>query len=187
MTAAVRNLLARIDLDAAFWFAVALVASAFGMLPVLAAGLALLHHPLDGAAYVLVTGGVTGLAFGVVAALLVRARPWRRFGDLVLTLYVLNLAGGLLLALGQLIRTPGLPALIVGPLLAPLSFGAIQIVTLSPLRLDVPDMWPLIGFVAGFWLMRWRFAAHGWPTGDAARVELRPWPLAASGRPADRG
>ncbi|HEY5467543.1 MAG TPA: hypothetical protein VIK85_00370 [Coriobacteriia bacterium] len=165
------------DADAALWFAVALLVTAFATIPVLSVGLAIAGQPLDGAFYIGVTGGLAALVFGVTTAVLVRNRPWRTFGDTLWTLYVLQLVAATLLAVGQFVRAPMSGVLIARGLLAPLTFGVVQIDSFSPLQVAFPDAWPLVGTLVGLVAGRWLLTRRGRAVGEAARVVVEPMRL----------
>lgn len=167
----------RFDADAALWFAVALLITAFATIPVLTVGLGVTGQALDGAAYIAVTGGLAALVFGVTTLVLVRNRPWRTFRDTLLTLYVLQLVAASLLALGQFIRTPANVGLVARGLLAPLTFGIVQIDSFSPFEVAFPDAWPLVGTVLGLVIGRWLLTRRGRPVGESARVIVEPMRL----------
>jgi hypothetical protein len=167
----------RFDADAALWFAVALLATAFATIPVLSVGLAILGHPLDGALYIGVTGGLVTLVFGVTTAVLVRNRPWRTYADIVWTLYVLQLAAASLLAVGQFVRAPANAGLVARGLIAPLTFGVVQIDSFAPLQVAFPDAWPLVGTLLGLLVGRWLLTRRGRAVGEAARIVVEPMRL----------
>ncbi len=167
----------RFDADAALWFAVALLVSAFATLPVLAIGLGILGHALDGHAYIGATGATIVLAFAVATGLLVRARPWRNYRDTLLTLYIVQAGAAVLLAVGQFLRAPARIDIVAGQLLAPLTFGIVQIDSFSPLALAFPDAWPLVGTVLGAAVGRWLLTARGRPVGEPARSRVEPMRL----------
>lgn len=166
----------RIDYDAALWFAVAYFAAAFGILPVLLAGLA-----LTGAArldvYVYANAGVVTLAFAIAAGLLTRQRPERRFRDMVLTLWVLGLAASAALAVLQFV---GAPRAALGALLtlaAPLTLGFVQLDSVAPVTLGPPDPWALVGVLVGLAVARLVLRARGRKVGEAAEHGVTPMRL----------
>jgi hypothetical protein len=165
------------DADAGLWFAVALLVTAFATIPALTVGLGLTGQPLDGALYIGVTGGLAALVFGTTAALLVRARPWRTYRDTLWTLYLLQLVAATLLALGQFVRAPMNAGMVARGLLAPLTFGVVQIDSFSPLQVAFPDAWPLVGALLGLLVGRWLLTRRGRAVGEAARVVVEPMRL----------
>jgi hypothetical protein len=167
----------RFDADAALWFAVALVATAFATIPMLSIALALLGHPIDDVSYIAATGALTSTAFAVTAGLLVVVRPWRTYRDTLLTLYVLQLGAAGLLAIGQFVRSPGNVLLVVRQILPPLSFGFLQIDSFSPLEVAFPEAWPLVGTFLGLLVARRMLASQGRAVGEAARVTVEPMRL----------
>jgi len=165
------------DADAALWFAVALLVTAFATIPVLSVGLAIVGQPLDGALYIAVTGGLVVLVFGVTTGVLVRNRPWRTVPGTLWTLYVLQLVASGLLAVGQFVRAPASVGLVARGLLAPLTFGIVQIDSFSPLQVAFPDAWPLVGTLLGLAVGRWLLTRRGREVGEAARVVVEPMRL----------
>ena len=165
------------DMDAAIWFAVAFMAAAFGILPVMLAVLAATGSPLGVVGYAAVNAGVQLAAFGVAATLLVRAAPARRFRDMLFTFYLLYLGAASVMAVLQFIRSPlGLP-MVLASLLAPLTLGAVQVVGLSPLSFAEPDVWAAAGVGLGFLAGRLYLRARGRASGAEAKVEVTPMRL----------
>lgn len=171
----------RLDRDAALWLAVAFFAAAFGILPVLLAGLAVKGSALDGVAYYAANAVVVGLAFATVGALLVLADPARRMRDLAFTLWVVGVAATGALAVLRLIEAPRAAFATVLSMVAPLTFGFVQLDSLSPLRLAPPDPWALAGVLVGALLARAVLRLRGRKVGVAAEHGVVPMRLPGSG------
>ncbi len=166
-----------IDFDAAGWFIVAFIASAFGLLLVLPLGLLINGGPLGDTAYFVMQAGLTVAIYGTAAALLVRARPWRSLLELVIALYLLSLLAALGLALVRFVASPGAWGQLAKDLVPALTFGLVQIDSLAPLRFGPPDPSPYVGVAVGFGLMRWWLVRTGKAVGEAARPSIHPWPV----------
>jgi len=162
----------RLDGDAAFWMAVAWVASAFALWPVMVAALGVMGHPLDETGYTVATGAVMALCFAVTAFVLVRERPWRTFPSMILTLYVIQFAATAIPAAAQVGRTPDRLDLVALQFLEPISFGLLQPVSYAPVRFGIPDVWALVGLLAGMLAARALVAGRGGSVGVAARPEI---------------
>jgi len=167
----------RFDGDAAIWFAVAYMAAAFGLLPVMMAALAATGGPLSTLGYIAANGGVLIAAYGVTTALLVRAHPARRLSDLVFTFYVLGIGISVAVAVLQFIGAPAAPTTVIGTLVAPLTFGALQIISLTPLKLASPDIGAALGVVIGFAAGRAYLRIRGRKSGAAADTAVTPMRL----------
>jgi hypothetical protein len=167
----------RFDTDAAIWFAVAYVAAAFGLLPVMLAALAATGGPLGTWGYLAANAGVLIVAYGVTTALLVHTHPVRRLRDLLVTLYLLGLGFALAAAVLQFIGAPSAVGTVIGTLAAPLTFGAVQIVSLAPLKLAEPDVGAVLGVMVGFVLGRVYLRIRGRKSGAAADTAVTPMRL----------
>jgi hypothetical protein len=167
----------RFDTDAALWFAVAYMGAAFGILPVMLAGLAATGAPLSPLGYIAANAGVQIVAFGTAAALLVRAQPVRRLRDLVFTFYLLYIGAASAMAVLNVIRAPLALPMILAALLAPLTLGAVQVVSLSPLRFADPDVWATVGVCVGFLVGRGYLRLRGRASGSAAAHNVTPMRL----------
>ena len=170
----------RFDGDAAVWFAVAYMAAAFGLLPVMLTALAATGGPLGTWGYIAANAGILITAYGVTTALLVRARPARRLLALVFTFYLLGIGFSLAAAVLQFIGAPGSPTIVIGTLVAPLTFGAVQIVGFAPLKLAEPDIGALLGVLVGFALGRAYLRIRGRKSGAAADTAVTPMRLPSS-------
>jgi len=167
----------RFDTDAAIWFAVAFMAAVFGILPVMLTVLAATGSPLGVLGYIAVNAGVQLAAFGVAAALLVRAEPARRFRDMLFTFYLLYVGAASAMAVLQFIKAPLALPMVLASLLAPLTLGAVQVVSLSPLSFAEPDVWAAVGVGLGFLAGRLYLRARGRASGADAAVEVTPMRL----------
>lgn len=172
----------QIDLDAAGWFVVSFIASAFGLLAVLSVGLAVNHGPLGNFAYLLTQGLMSIAIYGTTAALLVRARPWRTLVSLIVTLFLLSVIAAVGLALLRFIAAPGAWSQLVEDIAPAATFGLLQVDSLAPFKLGPPDPSPYLGVVLGFLLARWQLRRAGKTVGDAARPRIQPWPLNGGSR-----
>lgn len=170
----------RFDTDAAIWFAVAYMAAAFGLLPVMMGILATTGRGLDKWGYLAANAGVLVTAYAVTTALLVRAHPARRFGDVVATFYVLQSGVAFALAVLQFIGAPRTVLTVLASLLAPLTFGAVQITAVTPLALAEPDVGAIVGVCAGFLIGRTVLRASGRPVGIQAEAVVTPMRLPSS-------
>lgn len=166
----------RPDWGAAFWFAVAYLASVFAIYPVLIVWLIFTRqgpemHPLYAYA---APGAVSFTIFAVATYRLVTGEPWRRFPTTMLTLYLLQMGAALVMAVLSFIRAPYALGEVALSLVGPLSWGFVQLAGTSPLRLAAPDFWIPAGALLGFALGRRRLRSEGRPYGQAADVHLRP-------------
>jgi hypothetical protein len=162
----------RLDGDAAFWMAVAWIASAFALWPVLAGAMGILNHPLSGNGYTLATGIVLALAYAIASFVLVRVRPWRTFPSMLLTLYVVQFFATIVPAAAQVGHTPNHLDYVAYQLLEPISFGMLQPMSFSPLHFGFPDIWPILGVVAGIALGRLVVRVQGGAVGPDAQPKV---------------
>ena len=169
-----------IDLDAAGWFVIAFIATAFGILPVLALPMALGFGRMGDVAFLVAQGLLSVVVYAAAAALLVRARPWRRLLDLIVTLYLLSLLGALLMGLVQFVANPVAVLPIAKQLIPAATFGLVQPDSLAPLKLGFPDAAQYVGLALGFGVERWLLRRAGKPVGLEARPVIDPWPLRKS-------
>jgi hypothetical protein len=167
----------RIDLDAGAWFVMAWIAVAFGTLPVLTLPLLLGTGPFTGPAFLVAQGLWTAVVYAVAGALLVRARPWRRLLDLVVTLFLLTVSAAALMGILRFIVTPGLWWPVADAVVPAATFGLVQIESFVPLKLGTPDVWQYVGLALGFYLGRLALTRAGRPVGAAAAPRITPWPL----------
>lgn len=167
----------RFDGDAAIWFAVAYMAAAFGLLPVMVTALAATGGPLGSVGYMAANAGVLIAAYGVTTALLVRAHSSRRLLDLVFTFWALGIGFSVAAALLQFIGAPAAPTTVIGTLLASLTFGAVQIIGFAPLKLAEPDVGALLGVLLGFVAGRAYLRIRGRKSGAAADTAVTPMRL----------
>lgn len=166
----------RYDWGAAFWYAVSYLASAFALYPILLVGVALTQKDsqIDGTYAVVVPGIAMLVIFAVATYRLVTGDPWRRFPTTMVSLYLLQLVGVTALSITQIVRAPYAAGKVLLSLLAPLSFGVLQVDSLVPLVMAPPDIWAPAGAMLGFWLARARLHRDGRPVGAAADIRLRP-------------
>jgi len=174
MIARIRDL--PFDWSAAFWFAVAYLGSVFSLYPVIVVWLLFTRTgPQMDPAYAVVAPGICSLViFAVTAFRLSVSEPWRRIPTTMFTLYLLRLGGTALLVVSQIVQAPYSALLILSSLVAPLTFGLIDITGIRPLTLAWPDVWVPLGALIGLGLARWRLKSQGRPAGPAADVHLRP-------------
>jgi hypothetical protein len=166
-----------IDFDAALWFVVAFIATAFGILPLLALPMALGVGRVGDVGFLAVQGALSVIVYSVTAALLVRARPWRRLVDLVLTLYLLALLGAVLMGMVRFVANPVALLPIAKEVIPAATFGLVQVTSFAPLRLAFPDVAQYLGLAVGFAVERWWLRRAGKPVGADARPVIEPWPL----------
>jgi hypothetical protein len=166
-----------LDLDAALWFVVAFIATAFGILPLLALPMALGAGRVGDSGFLVVQGALSIVAYAATTALLVRARPWRRLIDLVLTLFLLSLIGAALMGLVRFVANPKALLLIAKEVVPAATFGLFQVESFVPLRLGPPDVAQYAGLALGFAIERWLLRRAGKPVGSEARPVIKPWPL----------
>ncbi len=168
----------RVDWDAAFWFAVAFLAAAFALPPVLLAAVVALDSGLGASLpYNVVNAGVQMLVFALTAGLLVIAKPARRFIHVVAGFYVLWLGAVAALGVLQLIQKPNEWIKVGATLATPLTLGAVQIVGLAPLKLGAPDLWAILGVCLGFAAGRLYLRLRNRPAGGAADALVIPMRL----------
>jgi hypothetical protein len=167
----------RFDGDAAIWFAVAYMAAAFGLLPVMVTALAATGSPLGTWGYIAANAGVLIAAYGVTTALLVRGNSSRRLADLVFTFWLLGIGFSVAAAMLQFIGAPGSPTTVIGTIVAPFTFGAVQITGFAPLRLAEPDLGALVGVLVGFGAGRAYLRIRGRKSGSAADTAVTPMRL----------
>ncbi len=172
----------RFDLDAGVWFVVAFVATAFGILPLLAVPMLLGVGRMSDSAYLVADAGLKLVVYGVAAALLVRARPWRRLVDLVATMWVLFVGAAVLMSVVYFLASPGSMASIVRDVASALTFGLVQLESVDPLKLGIPDVAPYVGLALGFWIETARLRRAGRPVGEDARPRVELWDLGEESR-----
>jgi hypothetical protein len=166
-----------IDFDAALWFVVAFIATAFGILPLLALPMALGVGRMGDRGLLVAQGVLAVVVYATAAALLLRARPWRSLLDMVLTLYLLTLLGALLMGLARFVAAPSAGLAIAKEVIPAATFGLVQVETFAPLKLGFPDIAQYVGLAVGFILERWLLRRAGKPVGSEARPIVTPWPL----------
>jgi hypothetical protein len=166
-----------IDFDAALWFVVSFIATAFGILPLLALPMAVGVGPIGDRGFLVAQGVLAIAVYAVAAALLVRARPWRSLLDLVLTLYLLTLLGALLMGLVRFVAAPTALLQIAKEVIPAATFGLVQVEAFAPLKLGYPDVAQYLGLAIGFALERWLLRRAGKAVGSEARPAVQPWPL----------
>jgi hypothetical protein len=169
-----------IDLDAAGWFVMAFIASAFGILPLLALPMLLGIGRISSEGFLVAQGLLALVVYGVAGALLVRARPWRRLIDLVWTLFLLTLAAALLMAVVRFVAAPGAVLLVAKEVIPAATFGLVQVQSFAPLKLGSPDPAQYVGLAIGLGVERWLLRRAGKPVGAEARPLIEPWPLKES-------
>lgn len=170
----------RVDFDAALWLTVAYFGAAFGILPVLLTGLAMTGAALDGLPYLAANAGVVTLAFTIAAAMLVRAEPSRRLGDLAFTLWALGVAATGAQTVLRIIGGPRQAFSALLSMAAPFTFGLVQLDSVAPLRLGPPDPWALVGVALGFTIAGAVLRARGRKVGAAADHGVTPMRLPGS-------